>query len=33
MWQRIVLFGLVLLASCGGKTGNYQTDYAGPIAI
>jgi hypothetical protein len=33
MWQRLVLFGLAFLASCGGKTGNYQTDYAGPIAI
>ena len=32
MWQRLVLVGLVLVG-CGGKTGNYQTDYAGPIAL
>lgn len=32
MWQRLVL-GLVLALGCGGKTGNYKIDYAGPIAL
>ena len=31
MWPRFLL-GLVLVG-CGGKTGNYQVDYAGPIAL
>jgi hypothetical protein len=35
MWQRLLCFGVagLVLVGCGGKTGNYQTDYAGPIAI
>jgi hypothetical protein len=32
MW-RILVLGLVLQVGCGGKTGNYKLDYAGPIAI
>lgn len=32
MWQRLVL-GLAFVLGCGGKTGNYQVDYAGPIAL
>lgn len=32
MWQRLAL-GLVLAVGCGGKTGNYKVDYAGPIAL
>ena len=31
--SRIIFFVLVALAACGGKTGNYKVDYAGPIAI
>ena len=31
--SRILIFVLVSLAACGGKTGNYKVDYAGPIAI
>lgn len=31
MWRALVL-GLCV-AACGGKTGNYQTDHAGPIAL
>jgi hypothetical protein len=29
---RMLMVGLVVVA-CGGKTGNYKIDYAGPIAI
>lgn len=32
MWQRLAL-GLVLAVGCGGKTGNYKVDYAGPITL
>src|SRR5687767_16042362 len=31
--SRIIFFVLAALAACGGKTGNYKVDYAGPIAI
>lgn len=31
MWRALVL-GLAV-AACGGKTGNYKIDYAGPIAL
>ena len=31
--SRYIGFAFVILAACGGKTGNYQTDYAGPIQI
>jgi hypothetical protein len=29
----LALFLVLALAACGGKTGNYKIDYAGPIAI
>ena len=31
MWRTLVI--VLGLAACGGKTGNYKTDYAGPIQI
>lgn len=31
--NRYIGFGLVMLLACGGKTGNYKVDYAGPIQI
>ena len=33
MWRALVAVIGLCLAACGGKTGNYKTDYAGPIAI
>ncbi|HEY5945686.1 MAG TPA: hypothetical protein VIV40_09355 [Kofleriaceae bacterium] len=32
MWQALAI-GLCLVVGCGGKTGNYKVDYAGPISI
>jgi hypothetical protein len=31
--RQALVIGLVLALGCGGKTGNYKIDYAGPIAI
>jgi hypothetical protein len=31
--RQALVIGLVLALGCGGKTGNYKLDYAGPIAI
>jgi len=31
MWRMLVI--AVAVAACGGKTGNYKVDYAGPIQI
>jgi len=31
--MRHLVFLLLALLACGGKTGNYKADYAGPIAI
>jgi hypothetical protein len=31
MWHSLIL--ALALAACGGKTGNYKVDYAGPIQI
>jgi hypothetical protein len=28
-----IVLGLLFVVACGGKTGNYKTDYAGPIAL
>lgn len=33
MWPRFLVGLGLLLVGCGGKTGNYQVDYAGPIAL
>lgn len=33
MWKALVVGLGLCLAACGGKTGNYKIDYAGPIAI
>jgi hypothetical protein len=30
---RYIGFAFVILLACGGKTGNYKVDYAGPIQI
>jgi hypothetical protein len=31
--SRYIGFAFVILAACGGKTGDYKVDYAGPIQI
>ena len=31
MWRMLLI--VLAVAACGGKTGNYKTDYAGPIQI
>ena len=33
MWKALVVGLGLCLAACGGKTGNYKIDYAGPIGI